>query len=80
MPRPGSPNVPSDILPGTRDKSTVVTEPVLEVAPSKRGFYVRVGAVLISLDRQSTEDLMFLLAEALEAGDALGDLSDRVVN
>jgi hypothetical protein len=65
-------------LPGNRDKPISGTEPVLEVATSKRGFYVRIGAVLISLDRQSTEDLMFLLAEALEAGDPLGELSDRV--
>jgi hypothetical protein len=33
---------------------------------------VRIGPVFLSLERQAAEELMYLLAEALEVGDPLG--------
>jgi len=47
-------------------------ELVMDVAPSKHGFIVRIGPMFLSLDRHRAEELMFLLAEALEVGDPLG--------
>jgi hypothetical protein len=44
----------------------------LDVASSKHGFIVRIGPVFLSLERQAAEELMYLLAEALEVGDPLG--------
>jgi hypothetical protein len=44
----------------------------LDVAPSKHGFIVRIGPVFLSLERQAAEELMYLLAQALEVGDPLG--------
>ena len=43
----------------------------LEVVPSAAGFLLRVGPLTLQLDRESTEELMCLLAEALEPGDLL---------
>jgi hypothetical protein len=39
---------------------------VLKVVPLKGGFLVRIGAVYLSLDRQVTEELMYLLADVLD--------------
>jgi hypothetical protein len=44
----------------------------LDVAPSKHGFILRIGPVFLSLDRHAAEELMYLLAEALEVADPLG--------
>ena len=44
----------------------------LDVAPSKHGFIVRIGPMFLSLDRHAAEELMYLLAEALEVADPLG--------
>jgi hypothetical protein len=43
----------------------------LDVVPSDDGFIVRIGAVCLSLDRDAAEELMCLLADALEPGDFL---------
>ena len=47
-------------------------ELVLDVTPSEHGFIVRVGPMVMSLDRRGAEELMLTLAEALEVGDPLG--------
>jgi hypothetical protein len=44
----------------------------LDVAPSKHGFILRIGPVFLSLDRHASEELMYLLSEALEISDPLG--------
>jgi hypothetical protein len=43
----------------------------LEVAPAAGGFLVTVGPVSLLLDRTAAEELMCLLADALEPGDPL---------
>lgn len=43
----------------------------LEVVSSAAGFLLKVGPVTLLLDREAAEELMCLLAEALEPGDPL---------
>ena len=57
---------------GDRRSQQHVREIVLDVARSEHGFIVRIGPMSLSLDRREVEDLMYLLAEALEVGDPLG--------
>ncbi len=51
-------------------------EIVLDIAPSKHGFILRIGPVFLSLDRLAAEELMYLLAEAMEVADPLGIARD----
>lgn len=44
----------------------------LDVVPNRGGFILKVGPVFLSLDRPTTEELLYLLAEALEISDPLG--------
>jgi hypothetical protein len=44
----------------------------VDVVPNRREFILRVGPVFVSLDRPTTEELLYLLAEALEISDPLG--------
>jgi hypothetical protein len=57
---------------GDRSSQSNAKDLALDVASSKHGFIVRIGPVFLSLDRHAAEELMYLLAEALEVGDPLG--------
>jgi len=55
-----------------RSNQLNATDLLLDVAPSKHGFIVRIGPIFLSLDRHAAEELMYLLAGALEVADPLG--------
>jgi hypothetical protein len=44
----------------------------LEIVSSAAGFLLRAGPVSLLLDREAAEELMLLLADALEPSDPLG--------
>lgn len=52
--------------PDEKDEPPSADGVVLAVVPLKSGFIVRIGAVYLSLDRQLTEQLMYLLADVLD--------------
>jgi len=51
---------------GDRNSQPHGKELVLDIARSKDGFIVRIGPMFLLLDRHGAEELMFLLAEALD--------------
>jgi hypothetical protein len=55
-----------------RSSQLNATDLPLGIAPSKHGFILRIGPLFLSLDRHAAEELMYLLAEALEVADPLG--------
>lgn len=61
------------MAPDDRDEPPTAERVVLDIVPSKGGFILRIGPVYLSLDREVTEQLMYLLVEAL---DPLGMSSD----
>jgi hypothetical protein len=44
----------------------------LDIVRSGEGFIMTIGPVFLCLDREAAEELMCLLADALEPGDPLG--------
>lgn len=56
------------------DKRTLLDahDLTLDVVPNRRGFILKVGPVFVSLDRPTAEELLCLLAEALEVPEPLG--------
>jgi hypothetical protein len=56
---------------GDRSSQPDAKDLALDVVPSKHGFILRIGPVFLSLGRQAAEDLMYLLAEALEVAEPL---------
>ena len=57
---------------GDKGSEQQAREFALDVTPFQKGFIVRIGPMFLSMDRHGAEELMFLLAEALEVGDPLG--------
>ena len=57
---------------GDRKSRLDAEDLTVDVVPNRHGFILKVGPVFVSLDRQTTEELLYLLADALEAPDALG--------
>ncbi len=47
----------------------------LDIVRSGEGFIMTIGPVFLSLDREGAEELMCLLADALEPADPLGVIS-----
>lgn len=57
---------------GDKRSQSDARDVALDIVPNRRGFILKVGPVFLSLDRPTAEELLCLLAEALEVSDPLG--------